>query len=49
MALQTVDTIIVADLSNPTELQVWFEKHPTVLITTIVIGSNIFYVVYTTS
>lgn len=47
MALQTVDTVIVADLSSPTELQAWFTAHPLTVVTTVLLWSNVFYIIHT--
>lgn len=47
VAAQTVDTIIVNDPTNPTELQTWFTNHPLAVITSISLYGNIFVIVHT--
>jgi hypothetical protein len=47
MALQTVDTVVIADLSNPVELQSWFTAHPLAVITAVTMESNVFYIIHT--
>lgn len=47
MALQTIDTVITSDPSNPVELQAWFQAHPLAVITAIFVSGNLFYIVHT--
>lgn len=47
MALQTLVTIVVADQTNPTEVQTWFTNNPLAAITSIVISGNVFYIIHT--
>lgn len=47
MALQTIDTVITADPSKPTEVQDWFTNHPLAVITTVFVYENVFYIVHT--
>ena len=45
MAVQTVDTVIIADPGNPVELQNYFTSHPLIAVTAIAIWQNVVYVV----
>lgn len=42
----TVATIILADPSQPTELQAWFDSNPDITTFHLFMQGNIFYVVY---
>lgn len=47
MALQTIDTIITLDPSNPVEVQAWLTAHPLTVITAIFVYGHLFYIVHT--
>jgi len=42
----TVATVIVADPTNPVELQSWLDNNSNISIFTILGGSTIFYILY---
>lgn len=43
----TVVTIIVADPTNPTEVQAWFNANPLAVVNFISTNSNLFYIFHT--
>lgn len=47
MALQTIETVITLDPSNPVEVQAWFSAHPLTIVTTVFVYGNLFYIVHT--
>lgn len=47
MALQTIETIYVADPSNPVEVQAWLTAHPLTVVTTVFSAERLFYIVHT--
>lgn len=44
----TIVTIAIVDLSNPVELQTWFDEHPdqTIINTRIFISQNLFFLIF---
>lgn len=45
----TIATIIVANPTDPVEVQTWFDDHPMLLLANVrilAVNSNIFYVIY---
>jgi hypothetical protein len=42
----TVTPIIVMDLSNPVEVNVWFRDNPTIQLHSVVIEGSAFYIFY---
>lgn len=42
----TIITIVVADLTNPVEVQAWLDAHPDTVVSRLFVQQNIFYVIY---
>ncbi len=41
-----VQAVLVVDLNNPVELQMWFDIHPTAVVMQVTVQNNVFYVFY---
>jgi hypothetical protein len=42
----TITTVIVADYTNPVEVQTWFNNNPLVVSTQVLVQGSIFYIIY---
>lgn len=42
----TIATVLVVDLSNPSEVQIWFDSNPTAQVKTVLFQDHAFYIFY---
>jgi hypothetical protein len=42
----TLTTIVVADISNPIEVQAWMNANPQIVVEKMFIQQNVFYILY---